>query len=129
MARYAHQGLAAVKERAMKVYVAEIKGEPVVAFRAKDDDQAYETLNGKNGIASVLREYDRANGGVVWDGRSEIAMREATDAEHKLWRDGNTIGGKPIGFDDPDDCLETFLIPISDPLDEDGDENDEHTGH
>jgi hypothetical protein len=84
-------------------------------------------LHSKDGIPSLLREYDRANAGPVWDGRSEITMREASEAEHKLWRDGNTIGLS--GFDDPHDCLEMFLIEVSDPYEEDEDENDEYAGH
>jgi hypothetical protein len=126
----------------MKTYVAEIDGEAVMAFRAEDYDEAYDMANGDEsehgGMKTVLTESDRAGGGVIWDGQSEIAVREATDAEHERWQEARdaATGDAHEGFtidpkmgDDLDE-FNVFLIPISDPLDEDdGDDNDEHAGH
>ena len=48
-----------------KTYVAEIKGEAVVAFRADDDEDAYEQVHGSQsedvGIKAMLLTFDRAD--------------------------------------------------------------------
>ncbi len=118
-----------VNTEGKQTYVAEINGEAVLAFRAEDDDDAYCQVNeengdvqlGLNGFVGVLR----ADGGVLWDGETEIIARPATEAEHQQWlrvRDaeiGSAYEGKQIDpsmGDDLDD-FNVYLIPIK-PVDE-----------
>lgn len=118
----------------MRTYVAEINGEAIVAFRAEDDDQAYDIVNNvEGGIQISLLDFDRADGDVLWDGATEIVARRATVIEHAKWLRAlkqSTREAAESGFidrgmrDDPDDfCL--YLIPISDPAD-DGEEDQEY---
>jgi hypothetical protein len=123
-------------EEHMKTYVAEINGEAIIAFRAKDDDGAYAIVNetdgglqlGLNGFSGMLR----ADGSVLWDDETEIKSRRATDEEHAKWvavRDAETglaVDGKqidPTMGDDPDD-LNVYLIPIMSVDDDDEDDDD-----
>jgi hypothetical protein len=115
----------------METYVAEINGEAVMAFRAEDDDHAYDIVNekdgglqlGLNGHSGLLR----ADGNVLWDEKTEIKARRATEAEHQEWleaRDAETGEGKQIDpsmDDDPDD-FNVYLIPV---MSEDEDEGEE----
>jgi hypothetical protein len=103
----------------MRTYVAEINGEPVMAFRAEDHDGAFERLNG--GIKTTLLERERADGGMLWDGQSEIVVRAAMVSEERRWRE--EMGGKEMDkrwLEDGDDpyALTLFLIPVVEPLSE-----------
>jgi len=74
----------------MKTYVAEINGEAVVAFRAMDDDDAHDMVSDDEGdLQESLNESSgivRADGSPLWDGKSEIIARPATEAEDESWR-------------------------------------------
>jgi hypothetical protein len=117
----------------METYVAEINGEAVMAFRAEDDDHAYDIVNEKDGGLQLgLNSYSgllRADGNVLWDEKTEIKARRATEAEHQEWlkaRDAETGEGKridPSMDDDPDD-FNVYLIPVMS-VDEDEDEEDD----
>lgn len=119
----------------MKTYVAVIDGEAIMAFRAEDDDHAYDLAYeddgglqlGLNGFSGLLR----ADGRVLWDEVSEITVRRATKEEHARWiagRDaetGSSYDGKqidPAMGDDPDD-INVYLIPVTSVDDEDEDGN------
>jgi hypothetical protein len=120
----------------METYVAEINGEAVMAFRAEDDDHAYDIVNekdgglqlGLNGHSGLLR----ADGNVLWDEKTEIKARRATEAEHQEWleaRDAETGEGKQIDpsmDDDPDD-FNVYLIPVmsEDEGEEEAEDDDE----
>ena len=120
-------------DNAMRTYVAEINGEAILAFRARDDDHADEEVNGEEseagGMKSVLLEYDRADGKPLWDGVTEVVARPANALEDAEWRRardqayGEATEGAVIDRDtddDPDDYV-AFLIKISDPADDDDD--------
>jgi hypothetical protein len=115
----------------VKTYVAEIKGEAVVAFRAENDDMAYEIVNEKDdGMQLGLSGSLSADGSPLWDKKSEITARPATEAEQDLWlkaRDAE-IGDASEGHQvdprmghDPDDFV-VYLVPIS--LDDEDDESE-----
>ena len=103
----------------METYVLEVAGEPVMAFRAEDEEEAQELVHGEeseNGIKTTLLEYLREGGQPLWDGVSELTVRSATAEEHQEWQtsrdDAIEAGDDPDGFD-------AFLIPIIDPQEED----------
>jgi hypothetical protein len=63
----------------MKTYVACIGEEAVLAFRAENDDDAYEMIDDEEGsIRSDLLVLVGADEKPLWDGKSAIHMREAT---------------------------------------------------
>ena len=120
----------------MKIYVAEINGEAIMAFRAEDDVGALTIVNEENGGFQLgLSEVVRADGRPLWDGESTISPRLATAAEHDEWRKvrnaetGADADAKQIDretVDDPDD-LNVYLIPVFDPDDDDdGGDGDIH---
>jgi hypothetical protein len=70
----------------MRTYVAAISGEAVFAFRAHNDDGAWATVHDRTcGVQAQFLVTLRADGGPVWDGRSTILVRQATDGEHRSW--------------------------------------------
>jgi hypothetical protein len=74
----------------MKTYVAEINGEAVMAFRATDDDDAHDLASDEDGdLQQSLNESSgivREDGSPLWDGKSKIRVRPATEAEDEDWR-------------------------------------------
>jgi hypothetical protein len=109
---------------AMKTYVAEINGEAVMAFRAMDDDDARDMANDEDGdLQQSLDESSgvvREDGRPLWDGKSEIKVRPATEAEDQDWREArdaeieNADEGEPIDSEIEDDFDEfnVYLIPV-----------------
>jgi hypothetical protein len=109
---------------AMKTYVAEINGEAVIAFRAIDEDDAHDMITDADG--DVLQSLDessgivRADGSPLWDGKSEIIARPATNAEDESWRKArdaeiaNADEGEPIDseIEDNFDDFNVYLIPV-----------------
>ncbi len=92
-----------LESNTMRIYVAEINGEVLIAFRAKGDDEAHGIVNEKNGDLQLgLNGFNgvvRADGSPLWDGETEIKVRPATDDEHETWRealDAETGEGKQI---------------------------------
>jgi hypothetical protein len=108
----------------MKTYVAEINGEAVMAFRAMDDDDAKDLVSDEAGdVQQSLNEDSgvvRANGSPLWDGKSEIIARPATEAEDDSWRKardaeiGDADEGEPIEseIEDDFDDFNVYLIPV-----------------
>jgi hypothetical protein len=96
----------------MKIYVAEINGEALMAFRAEDDVGALAFVNEENGAFQLgLSDVVRTDGKPLWDRESTISPRLATAAEHDQWL-------KALNADD----LNVYLIPVVDLDDDDDDE-------
>jgi hypothetical protein len=96
----------------MKIYVAEINGEAIMAFRAEDDVGALAFVNEENGAFQLgLSDVVRTDGKPLWDRESTISPRLATAAEHDQWL-------KALNADD----LNVYLIPVVDLDDDDDDE-------
>jgi hypothetical protein len=118
---------------AMKTYVAEINGEAVVAFRAMDDDDAHDMVSDEDGdLQQSLNESSgivRADGSPLWDGKSEIVARPATEAEDESWRKArdaeieNVDEGEPIDseLEDDFDDFTVYLISVKSLGDDEGD--------
>jgi len=117
----------------MKTYVAEINGEAVMAFRAMDDDDARDMASDEDGdLQQSLNESSgvvREDGSPLWDGKSEIKVRRATEAEDEDWRTArdeeieNADEGEPIDseLEDDFDDFNVYLIPVKSADDEEGD--------
>jgi hypothetical protein len=107
----------------MKTYVAEIKGEAILAFRAEDDDDAQEVVHedngglqlGLNGFSGLLR----ADGRALWDGTSPIKWRLASSEEHEIWRKSSRANAETAERDD----WNVYLVPVMS-VDEDDDEGE-----
>jgi hypothetical protein len=117
----------------MKTYVAEINGEAVMAFRATDDDDARDMASDEDGdLQQSLNDSSgvtREDGSPLWDGKSEIRVRPATEAEDEDWRTArdaeieNADGDELIDSETEDDFddFNVYLIPVKLADDEEGD--------
>ena len=109
---------------ALKTYVAVINGEAVMAFRALDDEDAHEMVSDEDGdVRQSLEESSgivREDGSPLWDGKSEIIARPATEAENEIWREARdaeiTEGdeGEPLDseIEDDFDDFNVYLIAV-----------------
>lgn len=74
------------EESTVQTYVASIGGQAVMAFRAEDDDQARAIVDDPDGsMRSDLRVLAGSDGKPLWDGKSAIAVQEATAEQHAEW--------------------------------------------
>jgi hypothetical protein len=117
----------------MKTYIAEINGEAVVAFRAMDNDDAHDMVSDEDGdLQQSLNEscgIVRADGSPLWDGKSEIIARPATQAEDESWRKARDAeiesadDGEPIDseLEDDFDDFTVYLISVKSVGDDEGD--------
>jgi hypothetical protein len=117
----------------MKTYVAEIGGEAVMAFRAMDDDDARDMVSNEDGdVRQALDESSgvvRADGSPLWDGKSEIIARPATDAEDGIWQEARDaeISDADEGelieseIDEDFDDISVYLIPVKSAENDEGD--------
>ena len=117
----------------MKTYVAEINGEAVMAFRAMDDDDAHDMVTDEDGdVQQSLNESSgvvREDGSPLWDGKSEIKVRPATEAEDESWRTARDAeiedadAGEPVDseIEDDFDDFNVYLIPVKSADDEERD--------
>jgi hypothetical protein len=73
----------------MKTYVAEIGGQPIVAFRAKNFVNALSLAHNPAGwvcFALTGADHVHKDGRPLWDGKSDIGVRQATSEEsHGHW--------------------------------------------
>lgn len=91
----------------MTIYVAEINGEALIAFRADDDEEARAMAADNEGDLRVaLLEVVRVDGTPLWDGTSTVEIRVAKDSERAQWE---------AEADGDSDEFEVFLIPVYDP--------------
>src|SRR3954467_8785355 len=105
----------------MAVYVAEIGGKAVLAFGAEDEFAAKRFVEGE-WLGSDLRVYESQDGTLPWDGKTEITVREAQDAERAEWR--KSRDEVPAGVEDVEDGsdangLLVYLMPIRDLIGDD----------
>ena len=103
----------------MKTYVATIDGSPVLAFRAEDDDQARAMVDGPDGsMQSDLKMLVDADGKPLWNGKSEIRVREATPAQHTEWEESRdqAISDGEIDLDAGNDPNEWNVYLVTKPV-------------
>jgi len=111
-------GKVAEKDLNMPVYVAEIAGRAIAAFDAADDTEAADVRLTDRAFRRdliVLQNEGRA----LWDGVSQIGMRNASPEEAERWRSGMLADGKDRFV---------FLVPVVDPSDRDDDHDDDDGG-
>lgn len=108
----------------MTVYVAEILGRGIAAFDAANDSAAEAQLADKAFRRDLIVLQNR--GRPLWDGLSEIHIREASSTEAAAWQSGMIVG---------DEDRFVFLVPVVDPSDDgfdnddDDDDHDHDSGH
>lgn len=91
----------------MTIYVAEINGEALIAFRADDEEEARAMADdGEGDLRAALVEVVRVDGTPLWDGSAAIEVRVANDSERAQWQ---------AEADGDADEFEVFLIPVYDP--------------
>jgi hypothetical protein len=68
----------------MRTYVVLIGNQPVLAFRAEDDDEARAMID-DDSMRSDLQMLAGPDGKPLWDGKSPLQTLEATPAQHAEW--------------------------------------------
>lgn len=117
----------------MKTYVVEINGEAIMAFRALDDEDAHDLASDEEGeLRQSLNESSgviREDGSPLWDGKSEIKVRPATESEDEDWRTARDAEMEDADeedelidseLEDDFDDFSVYLIPVKLAYEEEG---------
>jgi hypothetical protein len=98
----------------MPVYVAEISGNPVMAFVAdtQEDATSYLTDEWFMEDIKVLKSPD---GSLPWDGQSPITARPATEEETNKWQEARKIAITEGDIDEEEDASEFshYLVEVT----------------
>ena len=98
----------------MLTYVAVVGDTPMIAFRAEGDRDAESKANAPNGIVRYnLITHNDPHGGMLWDGKQQILVRQANPMEHDRWVSLSNAVNRAPG-EDPN-AFVCWLIPVSSP--------------
>jgi hypothetical protein len=102
----------------MTLYTVEVSGRPVLVFSEENRDSAEELVASL--IGPDLQDF-AAGGSPLWDGKSELVVREADEAESTRWEEGLADAQENGSIGEDADDFAVFLVE----LDEEEDEEDE----
>jgi hypothetical protein len=97
----------------MPVYVAAIKSRSIAAFHAHNGSDAENRVR-----ARIFRDdlMTLATGGLpLWDGVTDIDVREALPNEESKWRASRAKAIRQGDIECKDDAWIAFLVPLTDP--------------
>src|SRR5437899_10403394 len=97
----------------MTVYVAEIKGRGIAAFQADNGSDAEHFARDR-----VFRDDLMAlvtDGLPLWDGVSDIRIRQALPSEDAKWRASRAKAIGQGNIEEKDDAWIAFLVALTDP--------------
>jgi hypothetical protein len=105
-----------IRGERMTTYVAEIEGRAVVAFGAENYAEAQDLITTEwlHDDLAVLE----SNGRPLWDGKSELHVREAVEEERVQWESSwaTALSQGEATADEIDEWV-VYLVPVSDPTD------------
>jgi hypothetical protein len=104
----------------MTLYVAEISGRGIVAFDAASDAMARARMAEREFLRDLY--VFQNEGRPLWDGVSEIGLREALPKEAEAWR-ASSVG--QLGDAGAREDRRVFLVPVVDPSRDDFDDDDD----
>lgn len=103
------------------IWTIEIAGRAVMAFSAEDSESA-QLISSEPYIREDLELFEDESGKPLWDGDSDIFVREAEFDEQKIW---DKVVARAVQDGDVETRHEAldhgycvFLIPIRDPTDD-----------
>ncbi len=94
------------------IFVLEIKGTAILAFEADnmDDARAYAAnTEERQDLTELL-----SNGAPLWNGKDDIAVRQATDAEADLFEAQRKEDWEDEPHADSEDFV-VYLVPLDEP--------------
>jgi hypothetical protein len=109
--------------KTMTVYVAEINGRAIAALDAETKSAAEEWFGGEV-FCSDLSSLEDEENQPLWDGKSEIHVRQAVNEEAEEWKKSHAKALLEKEIDEDDEWL-VFLIPVIDVADEEDDEDED----
>jgi hypothetical protein len=95
----------------MPVYVIAVEDRSIAAFHADCDSTAASRLHDRLLRADLMT---LATGGLpLWDGLSDLVVRQAHPNEESLWRASRAKAFRQGDIDGEEDAWIAFLVPLS----------------
>ena len=104
----------------MTVYVAEIGGRAIAAMDAENKDAAEDWFKGEE-FRSDLGCLEDEENRPLWDGVSEIHVRQAVNEETEEWEKSHAKAILEKEIDEDDEWV-VFLIPVVEFTDDEGED-------
>jgi hypothetical protein len=97
----------------MAVYVAEIKGRGIAAFRAENSFDAERLVRDRVFCDDLM--VLTTDGLPIWDGTTQIQVRQARRAEEAKWRASHAKAMRDGDIESNEDAWIAFLVSLNDP--------------
>jgi hypothetical protein len=99
----------------MSVYVVEINGTGVVAFSEKNFSEAKRFVGAA--LESDFLVLATTEGKPLWDGKSELFIRDAFPEEQEKWAASKAQAVRSEEWKNDEEAWVLFLVPLIDPID------------
>jgi len=99
----------------MRIFVAEINGRGFAAVNAERIADAEAVLDSSAFEAELM--VLESDGAPLWDGETQIRLREARPEEQAAWRASHAEAVREGDIDDEREIWLSFLVPVVDPTD------------
>jgi hypothetical protein len=107
----------------MTLWAVETCGRAVVVFAADTLDEAAEAIESESTIADDLQVFQGMDGQPLWDGESELSLREAEAEEQAAWDSSIARAILEGEVESREHAIEegvvVFLVPAAGPTGED----------
>jgi hypothetical protein len=97
----------------MTVYVAEIKGRGIAAFRAENGFDAERLVRDRVFCDDLM--VLTTDGLPIWDGATQIQVRQARPDEEAKWRASHAKAIRHGDIESDEDAWIVFLVSLNDP--------------
>jgi hypothetical protein len=97
----------------LTIFVAEINGQSIIAFPQPNPDDALAWADDED-FRSDLMFLEGGDGRPLWDGRSEIYVREADPEEADRWKASFTDAWHDGDAEDAENWF-LYLVPVTEP--------------
>lgn len=113
----------------MTIWAVETGGRALLAFPAETQAEAEDVIKPDGAIAEDLVVMEDRDGVPLWDGESSLVLREAEAEEQEVWDSMVASAVSEGEVDSREEALKdgyvVFLVPCSDPTDDDPDDDEE----
>ncbi len=104
----------------MTIYTVEIAGRPIITISADDRDAAVDFTN-EEWFRADLMALETREHEPLWDGKSELFVREAEEEERATWDKSIALAIAEVDGANREEALSkgyvVFLLPVVDPTD------------
>ena len=101
----------------MYVYTIEISGRPIASWNVSDPDERFQ-LYESTAFRGDLMTYTDKDGSPLWDGKSQILLRDANDIELKKFNESYRYAKMHGELESDESIWLMYHVAVVDPVDD-----------